>query len=116
VNWILRWVISGIALAIVGKLGIGVSYQDINSLAIATIVIGLVNSLIRPLLALLTLPLNCMTFGLFGFVLNAILFSVAGNAVPGFRVEWPWGALLGPVLMGLLSSILNSFLTDRKED
>lgn len=115
-NWILRWVISGVALAIVGNLGIGVSYRDVGSLAIATIVIGLVNALIRPVLAMLTLPLNCLTFGLFGFILNAVLFYAAGNAVDGFVVEWPWGALIGSVLMGLLSSLLNSLLIDRKED
>jgi putative membrane protein len=115
-NWILRWVVSGIALAIVAHLHIGVSYETVSALAIATVVIGLVNALIRPILALLTLPLNCLTFGLFGFVLNAILFYIAGNAVNGFHVEfWP-GAILGPILMGLLSGLLNHLLPDGKSD
>ena len=115
-NWIVRWVISGIALAIVGNLGIGVKYDNISSLAIATIVIGLVNSLIRPVLAFLTLPLTCLTFGLFGFVLNAILFYVAGNAVNGFHVETAMGAIVGPILMGLISGVLNMFLVDNKKE
>lgn len=114
-NWILRWVVSGVALAVVAHLGIGVRYDSVPALAIATVVIGLVNSLIRPILALLTLPLNCMTFGLFGFVLNAILFYLAGNAVKGFHVDTVMGAVLGPVLMGLLSGVLNSFLQEKKE-
>ena len=114
-NWILRWVVSGVALAIVGKLGIGVSYDDIPSLVIATVVIGLVNSLIRPILAFLTLPLTCLTFGLFGVLLNAFLFYLAGNAVKGFHVEFPLGAILGPILMGLISGVLNMFVGDRTE-
>jgi putative membrane protein len=115
-NWILRWVVSGIALAVVAHLNIGVSYKDVTSLAIATVVIGLVNSLIRPVIGFLTLPLNCMTFGLFGVVVNAILFWAAGNAVPGFHVEWPWGPVLGPILMGLLSGLLSNIIPDRKKD
>ena len=114
-NWIIRWILSGVALAIVGNLHLGVRYDDTNALVIATVVLGLVNSIIKPILMLLTLPLNCMTFGLFGFVLNAILFAVAGNSVHGFHVDWPLGALLGPILMGLISGLLNSMLVDRGE-
>jgi putative membrane protein len=114
-NWIIRWVVSGLALAIVANLGIGVHYDNITSLAVATIVIGLVNSLIRPILVLLTLPLTCVTFGLFGFILNAILFYAAGNAVTGFHVDTLLGAVVGPILMGLLSGAMNLILVDRKE-
>ena len=114
-TWVLRWVISGMALAIVAHLGIGVHYDDVASVAIATVVIGLVNSLIRPILILLTLPLSCLTFGLFGFVLNAILFSIAGNSVKGFHVDGLMGAFLGSILMGILSAVLNSVLIDKGE-
>jgi putative membrane protein len=115
-NWIIRWIISGVALAIVAHLGIGVHYDDVTSLAIATIVIGLVNSLIRPILVLLTLPLTCLTFGLFGFILNAILFYAAGNAVTGFHVDTLLGAILGPILMGLLSGAMNMLIVDNKKE
>jgi len=114
-NWILRWVISGAALAIVAHLGIGVSYDNFSALAIATVVIGLVNSLIRPVVGLVTLPLNCVTLGIFGAFVNAALFWIAGNSVPHFHVEfWP-GAVIGPFLMGLLSGILGQFIPDKKE-
>lgn len=115
-GWILRWVISGIALAIVAHLNIGVSYKDPTSLAIATVVIGLLNSLVRPVLALLTLPLNCLTFGLFGFVLNAILFKVADVLVDGFQVEGWIGLLLGPIIMGIIGGILNMALIDKNKE
>ena len=115
-GWILRWVISGVALAIVAHLNIGVKYTDFPSLAIATVVIGLLNAFVRPLLVLLTLPLNCLTFGLFGFVLNAILFKVADVLVEGFVVEGWLGALVGPIIMGVISGILNSVLVDRNKE
>ncbi|MGC8669361.1 MAG: phage holin family protein [Chthonomonadales bacterium] len=114
-KWILRWVISGIALAIVGHLNIGVSYDSLTALVWATVVLGLVNSFILPLLVILTLPLNCLTLGLFTFVLNAILFTVAGNSVPGFHVHGILGAVLGPILMGLLSSFLNAIFVERTD-
>lgn len=114
-RWVLKWVISGIALAIVGHLHIGVSYDSLTALAWATIVLGLVNAFIRPILVVLTLPLNCLTFGLFSFVLNAILFTIAGNSVPGFHVHGILGAVLGPILMGLLSSVMNSILVERSD-
>lgn len=115
-NWLLRWVASGIALAIVAHLNIGVSYQGAGALVAATLFIGLVNSLVRPVLNLLTKPLNCMTLGLFGIFLNALLFYLTGVFVPGFKVELPWGPLLGPILMGFISGLLNHLLEDKKKD
>ena len=116
-NWLLRWVISGVALAIVAQIpGLGITYHnDIGALAMATVVIGLLNSLVKPILSLLTLPLNCLTFGLFGFILNAILFSSVHFIVPKFGVTTIWGALLGPILMGLLSGVMNMLIEDKKE-
>ena len=114
-NWILRWFLSGVALAVVANLGIGVSYDSIAALATATVVIGLVNSLIRPIVGLFTMPLNCATLGLFGVILNALLFFIAGNAVHGFHVEfWP-GAIVGPFLMGLIGGLLSNLVVDRKD-
>ena len=114
INWLLRWAVSGIALAIVSKLNIGVQIKDVPSLVEATVVIGLVNSLIRPVVDLLTLPLRCLTFGLIGLVVNAILFAATHLVVEGFKVD-VLGAFLGPILMGLISSVLNFFLPDKKK-
>ena len=115
-GWILRWIISGVALAIVTKIGIGVEANSVESLAIATVVIGLLNAFVKPILTLLTLPLNCLTFGLFGFVLNAILFKLADMAVDGFEVKSILGAILGPIIMGVISGILNMALVDRNKE
>ncbi len=111
-NWILRWVISAISLAIVAHLGIGVTIIGIPALLEATIVIGLINSLIKPILSFFTMPLNCMTFGLMGFALNALLFAMTKYFVSGFNTTI-MGAFLGPILMGLLSSLLYNLLKDK---
>ncbi len=112
INWILRLFCSALALLIVAKLKIGVSVTDTFSLFEATIVISLVNSLVRPVIGFLTLPINCLTFGIFGFLVNCFLFAATHAVVPGFNVEG-LGFFLGPVLMGLLSGVLSQFLPDR---
>ena len=113
-NWLARWVMSGIALAIVANLNIGVKVDDLGSLAMATIVIGLVNSLVRPVVMLLTLPLTCMTLGLFGVVVNAVLFAATEAFVPGFHTDF-LGAVIGSALMGIISSLLSNLLPDKKK-
>lgn len=114
-NWLLRWVASALALAIVAHIpGLGISYgDDLAVLVKATLVIGLSNSLIRPILSALTMPLNCMTFGLAGFAINVLLFVLVGVVVPGFKVTTIQGAVLGPVLMGLIGGALSHLLTDK---
>lgn len=115
-NWLLRWVSSGIALAVVAHLGIGVWAESTSALVLATVVIGLANSLVRPFLVLLTLPLTCATFGLFGYAINALLFWATTRVVDGFHVDSVLGAVLGPILMGLVSGVLNHFLQDHRKD
>jgi len=115
-NWFMRWIASALALYIITKLDIGI-YVDKNSLGtliVAVIVLGLVNSLIRPLIMFFAWPINCLTFGLFGFLLNAILFWIVGSRlVPGFHVNGFIAALIGSLLMGLISGFFNLFLKDR---
>ncbi len=113
-SWLMRWAVNALALAIVAHLNIGVTYDSIGALLIATVAIGLVNSLVRPILGFLTMPLNCMTFGLFGYVLSFLLFYLVGQVVPGFRVTGAMGAVLGSLLLGLVSGLLSMVLIEKK--
>ena len=115
INWILRLICSAIALLIVTKLKIGVTVTDTFSLFEATIVIGMVNSLVRPVIGLLTLPINCLTFGIFGFLVNCVLFAATHVVVPGFQAEG-LGFFCGPILMGIISGVLSQFLPDSDRD
>ncbi len=83
------------------------------SAALAVVVLAIVNTLIRPIIMLFTLPLSCITFGLFGIIINALLFWIVGSVVPGFHVGGFLAALFGSVVMGLISGILNQVIVSR---
>ena len=123
-NWILRWIASILALlAIVGAYSLttpvpsarGIWVESLTAVGIAVIVLGLVNSVIRPVILFFAMPINCLTFGLFGFVLNVLLFLMVGNLGFGFHVVHPIHALIGSVAMGVLSGVINSILSDTGE-
>ena len=114
-NWLLRWFASGLALFIITRLvpGIRLDRDSVGTLAVTVIVLGLVNSLIRPIILFFAWPINCLTFGLFGFVLNVFLFWLVGHYVPGFHVDNALAAIIGSILMGILSGLFSSILEDR---
>jgi putative membrane protein len=113
-NWIVRWIASGLALLVVTHVVPGISVKDPVTLIVAVLVLGLVNSLIRPIIMFFVWPINCLTFGLLGFLINVLLFQLVGSSlVPGFHVKGFVPALIGSVAMGILSGVFNFFLKDR---
>jgi putative membrane protein len=115
-NWLMRWIASALALCIVTHVvpGIHIDRNSIGTLIVTVIALGLINSLIRPIIMFFAWPVNCLTFGLFGFALNVFLFWFVGQNVPGFHVDNAVAALIGSVAMGLLSGLFNYFLADRQ--
>ena len=79
----------------------------------AGLVFGLINAIVRPVLIVLTLPLTLVTLGLFLFVLNALCFWLTSALVKGFEVHGFWAALWGALLVGVVSWMLTTFLSDR---
>lgn len=118
---LLRWVIGAAALFLTVLLGQQVfgpdrlSLRDIPSAFLVVLVLTLVNALVRPLVALATMPLNCLTLGLFGFVVNALMFWLVGELGIGLRVEGFLPALFGSVVLSVISGILNTVIGDRNE-
>ena len=117
-NWITRWIASALALFVIANLNIGVSLTKhdggaLATLGLATVAIGLANALIRPVILFFAMPINCLTFGLFGLIVNAALFWVVGTVVPGFKVAGPVPALIGSLAMGAISGLINFLLKDR---
>lgn len=112
--WVLRWVVNAVALALVAHLGIGVNYDNLSGLLLATVAIGFANAVVRPILVFFTMPLSCMTLGLFGYVITFLLFYIVGQVVPGFHVTTIQGAVLGSILLGIISGLLSHFVVDRK--
>lgn len=106
-NTIVRWVLLALALILVAWIVPGINIAGFFAALIAAIVIGIVNVLIRPILLAITLPINILTLGIFTFVVNALLLWLVGAIVPGFEVAGFIPALLGSILLSILSVIIN---------
>lgn len=103
----LRWVLNSFALFFVMKLIPGIRIDRFSSLMFSTLVIGLLNAFLRPLLVLLTLPVTVATLGLFTLVINGLIFYLAAHLVPGFQVAGFGTALVAALLFSVISFLLN---------
>ncbi len=101
-----RWLISAVSIYLVALLGIGVEIRNFWTALIAALVLGLANLLVRPVLLVLTLPINFLTLGLFTLVVNGVVFLLAAAFTPGFQVRGFGAAILGALLTGIASAIL----------
>ena len=102
---ILRWLLNTLALLLVAWIVPNFYYRDLLTLAIAALVLGLLNTLVRPILFVLTLPLTVVTLGLFLFVLNAIMLELTAWLVPGFDINGFGWAIVGAVVLTLVSLV-----------
>ena len=108
---LVAWVINAVALLALRYLfPESIHVDSFITALIAALVIGLVNTLIRPLLVLLTLPVTILTLGLFIFVINGLLFWFVGSVVPGFAVAGFWPAVFGAIVYSVISWLLSSLL------
>lgn len=108
-HFLVHWLMVAIALGATAYLLPGVHVSSWPALAVAALVLGLVNAVIRPLLVILTLPITVVTLGLFYFVVNGLAFGFAAYLVPGFEVRSFLWAILGALLMGVLSWFIGGF-------
>ena len=102
-----RWLLLAAALLLVAHLYPGVVVAGFGSALIASLVLGLLNTLVRPLLVLLTLPVTLLTLGLFLFVINALLFWAAASILAGFHVTGFAAALIGSVIYSLCGMVID---------
>lgn len=100
---VLVWLINALALLALPYVVPSVQVSGFLTALVAALVLGLVNSLIRPVLVLLTLPVTLVTLGLFIFVINGLLFWMVASFVEGFRVAGFWSAVLGAIVYALIS-------------
>jgi putative membrane protein len=105
VSLILRWILNTLALLLVAHVVPNFSYRSLMSLAIAALVLGLLNAIVKPLLFILTLPLTIVTLGLFLFVLNAIMLELTDWLVPGFEIDGFGWAIVGAVVLTLVTLV-----------
>ena len=106
----LRLILNAIALLLVSNFVPGVHIDSTFSAFIAAIILGIVNIVIRPILLLLTLPINLITLGIFTFVINALMLELVAAIVKGFTISGFTAAFSGAILLWLLSMVIDRLL------
>ena len=107
---LLVWILNAVALLVVAYVLPGIVVASFGSAMLAALVLGLINSLVKPVLILLTLPITIITLGLFLLVLNALMFWFAGSILTGFQVNGFWWAVGGAILYSLISGFLSNLI------
>lgn len=107
---IVRWLVNALALYITALLLPGIQLRGVVATLIAAAILGIVNAIIRPLLVLLTLPLNIVTLGLFTFVINALMLLLTSALVPGFTIRGFGWALVGAIVLSVISFLLTHLI------
>ena len=103
---LINWLVGALALWIVARIIPGIQVRGFGDALLATIVIAIVNGLLGPILRFFAWPITFLTFGLFLWVINAMLLKVASVLTPGFKVRGFLAALLGSLVLTVLTSLL----------
>ncbi len=109
----IRWLILTAAIMVTSYLLDGIHISGFFSAFLASAILGILNAFFRPVLLLLTLPINILSLGLFTFVINALLLMMASGVISGFQVRGFWSAVFGSLLISLISWILTAFIGER---
>lgn len=112
---LLVWLINALALLAVAYLMPSIEVASFTTALIAALILGLVNTFIRPVLVLLTLPVTILTLGLFIFVINGVLFWFVGSYIEGFTVGGFWAGVFGAIVYSLISWGLSALVFGREE-
>ncbi|MDX9913595.1 MAG: phage holin family protein [Candidatus Moranbacteria bacterium] len=106
-KYLINWLVITLAVFISAQLLPGVSVENIFTAFVAALVLGIINILLKPILLILTLPINIFTLGLFTLVINALLVLLASRIVDGFSVTGFWWALAFSLVMSIVQSALH---------
>jgi putative membrane protein len=110
---LIRWLVLTAAIMVTSYLLEGIEVAGFSSAFFAAAILGVLNAFFRPVLLVLTLPINILSLGLFTFVINAMLLKMASGLISGFEVRGFWSAVFGSLLISLVSWLLSSFISDR---
>ncbi len=104
------WILFSLSIYFTAYLLPGIHVPDFTTALVAAIVLGLINAIIKPVLMILTLPINILTLGLLTFVINALMVMLATQFVPGFTVDNFWWALMFSLAVSVINGILQAFI------
>jgi len=107
-----RWLFLTGAILLASYVIDGIAVSGFFSAFLAAAILGVLNALLRPLLIILTLPINVLTLGLFTFVINAVLLMMASGVIGGFEVRDFWSAFWGAIIIAVVNWVTGSFISD----
>jgi len=110
---LIRWLILTAAIIVASYLLDGIQVKGFFNAFFAAAILGVLNAFFRPILIILTLPINILTLGLFTFIINALLLKMASGVISGFDVRGFWTAVFGSVIISVVSWALNSFVSPK---
>jgi putative membrane protein len=108
----LRWLILTAAILVASHVVEGITVKGFWSAFFSAAILGILNAFFRPILIFLTLPFTILSFGLFIFVINALLLMMVSGVIPGFEVHGFWSALFGSLIISIVSWLLGSFVNE----
>ncbi|MCE5244633.1 MAG: phage holin family protein [Syntrophobacteraceae bacterium] len=109
----IRWLVLTFSIAAASYLISGIYVSGFFSAFFTAALLGVLNTFLRPVLIILTLPINILSFGLFTFVINALLLMMASGVIPGFHVYGFWSAVFGSLVISIVNWLLNSYINDK---
>jgi len=110
---LIRWLILTAAITVASYLISGIKVSGFFSAFFAAAILGILNAFFRPILLILTLPINILTLGLFTFVINAVLLKMASGVISGFEVHGFWAAVWGALIISGVNWLLSSFVNEQ---
>lgn len=110
----MKWIVLTASILIVSYLLDGIKVENFLTALLAAAVLGILNAILRPLLIILTLPINILTFGIFTFIINAGLLMLVSEIITGFHVSGFWTAILGSILISITSGLLNFLFRENR--
>lgn len=105
---LLHWLVFTLAIVITAYILPGIKVSGFGAALVTAVVLGIINTIIRPVLIFFTLPINIFTLGLFTLVINALLILLTAAMVPGFNVAGFWWAVLFSIILSVINAILNA--------
>ena len=106
----MKIIINTVAIAITAYILPGVVVSGIFVALVVAVVLGIINMILKPILVILTLPINILTLGLFTFIINGLLVLLASSIIPGFHVDGFWTAVLFSIITSIISGFLDAIL------
>ena len=110
---VIRWLVLAAAIMAASYLLEGIEVKGFFPALGAAAMLGILNAFFRPVLLILTLPINILSLGLFTFIINALMLKMASGVIPGFDIRGFWTALFGALIITLISWLLNAFISER---